>query len=54
MKNDEILILPEKLQSLKKQLQLRLERRIKVRELLLPQEKSNFVDKMKNVFNTYQ
>ncbi|EHP31324.1 hypothetical protein SMGD1_2802 [Sulfurimonas gotlandica GD1] len=54
MKDDEILIRPEKLQALKKHLQLRLGRRKKARELLLPQEKSNFVDKMKNVFNTYQ
>ena len=53
-KNKEVFFRPVKLQSLRKQLQLRLGRRKKARELLLPQEKSNFVDKMKNVFSTYQ
>ena len=54
MKDDELLIRPEKLQALKKHLQLRLGRRKKARELLLPQDKSNFVNKMKNIFSTYQ
>jgi len=54
MNNDELFFRPKKLQALKKQLQLRLGRRKKARELLLPEEKSNFINKMKNIFNTYQ
>lgn len=53
MKSDETLIRPEKLQALREHLELRLTRRKKVKELLLPQDKSNFVNKMKNVFNNY-
>jgi hypothetical protein len=53
MQNKELFFRPVKLQALKKHLQLRLGRRKKARELLLPEEKSNFVDKMKNVFNNY-
>lgn len=54
MKDDELLIKPKKLQALREHLQLRLVHRKKTRELLLPDEKSNFVNKMKNIFNTYQ
>jgi hypothetical protein len=54
MKDDKLLIHPEKLQALRKHLELRIGRRKKARELLLPEEKSNFINKMKNVFNTYQ
>lgn len=43
---------PHKLKAIRKQLESRLERRKKARELLLPQEKSNFIDKIKNAFNT--
>ncbi len=43
---------PRKLQAIKKQLQTRLDRRQKARELLLPKEKTNFVDKVKSIFNT--
>ena len=43
---------PHKLQALKKQLQNRLDRRRNARELLLPKEKSNLVEKVKSIFNT--
>lgn len=53
MKDNEVFFRPVKLQSLKKQLQLRLGRRKKSRELLLPEEKTNILNKVKNIFNTY-
>jgi hypothetical protein len=50
----ELLITPEKLIALRKHLQIRVEHRKKARDLILPNEKSSFVAKMKNIFNTYQ
>ncbi len=54
MINKEVFFRPVKLQSIRKQLQLRLGRRRKARQLLLPEEKTNFIKKVKNIFNTYE
>ena len=43
---------PHKLQAIKNQLQTRLDRRKKARELLLPKEKNSLINKVKSIFNT--
>ncbi len=50
--NEAIFFTPIKLKTIRKQLQQKIDRRKKARELLLPQEKSNFIDKIKSAFNT--
>ncbi|NOQ30118.1 MAG: hypothetical protein GQ570_03245 [Helicobacteraceae bacterium] len=49
--NENVLIHPEKLQAIRKQLEARLDRRKRSKDLLLPQEKNNFLDKMKNALH---
>ncbi len=51
MPDNNPLMQPRKLQAIRKQLELRLERRKVAREILLPKNKNNFIDKIKNIFN---
>jgi len=50
MRDKDLLIRPEKLMALKKQVELRLNRRKKIKDLLLPINKTNFISKLKNLF----
>ncbi len=52
MQDKPAFFIPHKLQAVKKQLQSRLDRRQKARELLLPKEKAKLVDKVKSIFST--